>query len=96
MKPHNQYGLLAIRKYAGLCRNKKYKASVRGKELQTYCNDKRYSIMLVFIVLILSGDIESNPGPTQYCPICEGRVLDHHNAILCDGCNNWHHIQCTV
>ena len=47
-----------------------------------------------FILLLLCGDIETNPGPIDQCPICETKVLDNHYAVLCDGCICWYHINC--
>ena len=64
----------------------KYKCSKRMKRQRCNC--------LCFILLLLCGDIESNPGPINVCPICQNKVLDHHHAVLCDGCNCWYHRQC--
>jgi hypothetical protein len=47
-----------------------------------------------FIILLLCGDIEVNPGPVSICPICRSTVQQHHHAVSCDRCNYWYHIQC--
>ena len=46
------------------------------------------------ILLLLCGDIETNPGPRDVCPVCTTDVLGHHYAIQCDGCSFWFHIRC--
>ena len=47
-----------------------------------------------FLLLLLSGDIEINPGPINPCSICLRSVARNHRAILCDNCNLWSHIKC--
>jgi hypothetical protein len=43
--------------------------------------------------LVLSGDIELNPGPvTNPCSVCERSVASKHRAIQCDSCEKWCHI----
>ena len=50
---------------------------------------------LCSLVLILSGDINLNPGPIIYpCSICGVPVKSNQKAILCDGCDLWTHIRC--
>ena len=50
------------------------------------------------LVLILSGDIEQNPGPvnnTYYpCGHCELQVNYGDKALCCDNCDNWYHKSC--
>ena len=48
----------------------------------------------VCCILLLCGDIETNPGPVNTCPICRTAVQVHHFAVSCDRCNYWYHIQC--
>ncbi len=63
--------------------------------LQTPCATKCYDCSYL---LILSGDIEPNPGPRRVypCGICDKLVRYGKNvkALLCDGCNQWHHVKC--
>lgn len=48
------------------------------------------------LMLLLAGDIESNPGPVHYpCSICMRVVAKNHRALYCDQCNLWSHIKCT-
>ena len=51
-------------------------------------------------LLLLSGDIQSNPGPANVshiypCGLCEMPVTwEHLDGIACDGCSIWHHRSC--
>ena len=64
-------------------------------------NCRRTHIM--FIMLLLSGDIESNPGPTicgqatrklaDVCP-CDAQVGWSEKGVLCDGCEIWFDVSC--
>ena len=56
----------------------------------------RHGRLFIFLSIILSGQVESNPGPVQYpCGVCENSVHDSHQAILCDGCDMWFHTSCS-
>ena len=51
------------------------------------------------IVLLLCGDVESNPGPINYaeifpCGWCELKVDWSQSGIACDQCDHWYHRQC--
>lgn len=50
------------------------------------------------ILLLLSGQVEINPGPSsaqEYpCAVCCDEVCENDHAILCDVCNQWCHITC--
>ena len=61
----------------------------------------------LLLVLLLSGQVELNPGPitpnqsstlsTNYpCGICQKKVNDSHHALLCDKCELWFHTDCLV
>lgn len=44
-------------------------------------------------LMILSGDVETNPGPTQYpSSVCEMPVRSNPQALLCD---HWAHCKCS-
>ena len=48
------------------------------------------------LMLLLCGDILPNPGPPRYlCGVCRRAVRPSDNALLCDSCGKWFHIQCT-
>ena len=51
---------------------------------------------LLLALLIMSGDIEQNPGPgTKYpCGMCNRTVARNHRAVCCDECDSWLHIKC--
>ena len=47
-------------------------------------------------ILLLSGDIQSNPGPanTCQCTVCQRKVQNNDAAVSCDSCQNWSHTNC--
>ena len=53
---------------------------------------------LICILLILSGDVESNPGPntgTVYlCGLCDRKVGWEDRGVACDCCDIWYHCSC--
>ena len=62
---------------------------------------KRASLVpLHILLLILSADIEQNPGPQNQgiadypCGSCDIQVKDDDMGIQCDDCNMWFHISC--
>lgn len=56
--------------------------------------EKVTSSYLFVLVLTLSADVESNPGPEYPCGTCGLEVKENDAAILCDTCNIWFHIHC--
>ncbi len=50
-------------------------------------------------MLLLSGDINMNPGPPKYpCGVCKQTVGARKDAICCDSCGTWFHVrkQCII
>lgn len=46
-------------------------------------------------LLLIAGDVESNPGPTKYpCTSCCKPVKSNQKGILCDRCDMWTHARC--
>lgn len=46
-------------------------------------------------ILLLSGDIQLNPGPVKFpCGICRLAVATNHRALECESCETWFHIKC--
>ena len=48
-------------------------------------------------MLLLSGDVETNPGPDASvypCGFCDQPVTWNCKGIACDGCNVWFHLSC--
>ena len=55
----------------------------------------RYRQKHLFLILLLSGDIELNPGPvSSKCQICIKACTSKQGTIQCDTCNEWYHIAC--
>ena len=59
----------------------------------------------LLLVLLLSGQVELNPGPitpsqsstfstNHPCGICKKKMKDSHHALLCDKCELWLHTDC--
>ena len=59
-----------------------------------------YLCAFLSISLVLSGDIETNPGPKPPkfpCGHCKKACCGHQGAmssILCGSCNTWYHAVC--
>eukprot|EP00111_Clytia_hemisphaerica_P010503 TCONS_00030700-protein len=56
------------------------------------------SANMIQILLILSGSVEVNPGPRRTrvkfpCGECK-KAITTNNAIACDECNKWYHVNC--
>lgn len=52
---------------------------------------------LFHILLLLSADVQSNPGPRVWkypCKYCGKPVKANQQGICCDLCNTWHHLNC--
>lgn len=46
---------------------------------------------LFMLLLVLSGDVESNPGPVKYpCGICSKPVRINQKGVACDTCSLWY------
>ena len=63
---------------------------------QSYSSRPRRSVL--WILLLASGDIESNPGPRmpKYpCGYCNKAVKTTDKAVCCDQCNKWIHNCCS-
>ena len=46
-------------------------------------------------LLLLCGDISTNPGPIRHpCTVCSGSVRSNQCALQCDNCNVWSHARC--
>ncbi len=80
--------------------------TLRGKHPKT----KEIRVLLYLVTILLAQDIELNPGPIQPadhngklvvrnpvpfpCGVCKQNVGDTHAALVCDSCDQWHHINC--
>ena len=65
---------------------------------QLLCHSPRFirnRASIFRLLLILSGDISTNPGPTKDpCTACSCNVNKNHKALQCDSCQFWSHIRC--
>ena len=50
---------------------------------------------LLVMALLLSGDVQQNPGPVKFpCRECKKPVAKTHYALQCDQCDQWVHYKC--
>ncbi len=50
---------------------------------------------ILYLSLLLSADIEMNPGPSKYpYGVCNCLVANNHRAVQCDNCDTYVHIKC--
>ena len=68
----------------------------------TLTNSKTRTTLLVHMILLLSGDVEINLGPSNAeqevtafpCPLCHTDVSCTADALQCEGCELWLHRTC--
>ena len=63
------------------------------------CRSTPYQVNLVMVILLLSGDVQLNPGPPTrtpkyHCGVCSKNVNSNHKAMECEDCFTWYHIKC--
>ena len=61
-------------------------------------SNKKMSMRVVLSMLLLNGNVETNPGP-QYkypCGDCAKPVKCNQKGIQCDMCDIWYHARCCV
>ena len=56
----------------------------------------QYRLSILTICLLLSGDVEPNPGPSFKfpCARCEKPVKSNQKGLQCDACDRWFHCAC--
>ena len=52
-------------------------------------------LILIFMLLLISGDIHPNPGPTDPCSVCSRRVTWGNRSVQCTNCFLWVHLSCS-
>ena len=88
--------------YMCVCSRQTYTESIRYYKPLCSFSFNSNSLSHLAILLLLSGQIESNPGPgpstdvpTAFpCAVCGDEVHANDPAILCDHCDFWCHIHC--
>ena len=69
--------------------------SVRRAHPRSSLKPQQLDMIALMVLLVLSGDIESNPGPVRYpCTMCNESVRRNQRAILCSECDGWTHAKC--
>ena len=61
------------------------------------CLSKSGSASWLTCILILSGDLETNPGPRSFkypCGVCSRPCKSNQPSIQCDSCETWIHKKC--
>ena len=57
-------------------------------------NTSLRQLALAFLLLILSGDVHTNPGPTKFpCDTCHRLVANNHRVMGFGNCGAWVHIK---
>ena len=52
-------------------------------------------LILIFMLLLISGDIHPNPGPIDPCSVCSRRVTWGNRSVQCTNCSLWVHLPCS-
>jgi hypothetical protein len=59
---------------------------------------KKHATYMLLSILLLSGDVELNPGPNNstiyLCPFCDVDVKYGMKALQCEDCDMWYHKTC--
>ena len=51
--------------------------------------------LLILLLLLMSGNVHSNPGPIFPCSVCAGNVTWRGKSVLCCTCSKWVHLRCS-
>ena len=50
--------------------------------------------LLIFLLLLMSGNVHPNPGPIFPCSVCFGNVTWLGKSVQCCTCSKWVHLRC--
>ena len=84
----------------GLCTNNKVPGSHRSSACKYLISPSSpHKLINLWALLIMCGDIETNPGPVAYdhifpCGWCDLKVDWGDNGVACDQCDVWYHTDC--
>ena len=71
---------------------------INHKSRETVLFKQTQNRPLIILVILLSGDIELNPGPTNKsmypCAMCDLPVTWDCMGVCCNDCSMWHHKSC--
>ena len=51
--------------------------------------------LLILLLLLMSGNVHSNPGPIFSCSVCAGNVTWRGKSVQCSTCSKWVHLSCS-
>ena len=51
--------------------------------------------LLIFLLLLMSGNVHPNPGPIFPCSVCAGNVTCRDKSVQCRTCSKWVHLRCS-
>ena len=51
--------------------------------------------LLIFLLLLISGNVHPNPGSIFPCSVCAGNVRWRGKSVLCCTCSKWVHLRCS-
>ena len=51
--------------------------------------------LLIFLLLLMSGNVHPNPGPIFPCFVCAGNVTWRGKSVQCCTCSKWVHLRCS-
>ena len=52
-------------------------------------------LILIFMLLLINGDIHPNPGHIDPCSVCSCRVTWGNRSVQCTNCSLWVHLSCS-
>ena len=52
-------------------------------------------LRLLFLLLLMSGNVHPNPGPIFPCSVCAGNVTWRGKSVQCCTCFKWVHLRCS-
>ena len=50
--------------------------------------------LLILLLLLMSGNVYSNPGPIFPCSVCAGNVAWRGKSVQCCTCSKWVYLRC--
>ena len=55
-----------------------------------------HASFLILLLLLMSGNVYSNPGPVFLCSACAGNVTRLGRSVQCCTCSKWVHLKCSL